>query len=78
MSKEVTVAFDVMATVEQSIDIHTDDTPEAFVEKLNKGEYFTTLEYPSNEVMNLEGIVVGTIVDSIVQSHSEYRDFEVK
>ena len=44
---DIEVEFDAtIGTVRQSIEIKTNDTPEEFVAKLQKGEYFTTMSPP--------------------------------
>ena len=72
---ETTITFDaVMFNVQQDIEIYTDDTPEEFVDKLNKGEYFTTLE--GDHVLDLEGNGVGKITDTEVSG--SYDNFAVR
>ena len=76
---EVTIAFDVTGTFEQDIEILTKDTPEQFVEKLQKGEYWATLCIPAKAVVvNVDGDEVGIIKDTSVQDHTEYNDFDQK
>ena len=77
MSNEVSFRFDVSGTVEQTVRIMTDDTPEQFFEKLKNGEYWTTLATPYSQVLNLEGKQVGEIEDTELQTHSEYDEWEL-
>jgi hypothetical protein len=73
MSKEITIKFEaIISDVEQDIEILTDDTPEKFVDKLNKGDYFTTLCYPRVAVLNSAGETVGIITDTEISGSYDY------
>lgn len=69
------IQFSASGHINQTIDILTDDSPEEFIAKLNKGEYDTTVKGDIIE-RTKDGKVVGKIIDQDL--HTEYFDFEVK
>jgi len=75
-SDTVTFRFDMSGSVTQTVRILSDDSPEQFFEKLQEGEYWTTLATPHFTVLNLNGDVVGEIEDTEIMSHTEYNEFE--
>jgi len=76
-AKEVEVTFNVTGGFRQTIEILTTDTPRQFIQKLNDGEYLTTMGDSRDVVEIVEGKIekVGKIV-SCDSNDSEYSDFE--
>ena len=79
-TKEIDIEFNVTGIFSQTIQIHTKDTPEQFVEKLNNGTYLTTLSADCEGAGNVLELVdgdfkkVGKIV-YIDAGDSEYDNF---
>lgn len=71
------MTFSVSGSVNQMIEVFTDETVDEFFEKIKKGEYLTSLE-SHGMVRRLPDLkVVGRIITNSVGSGTEYFDFEI-
>lgn len=89
MKQLFNIKFDVLGTVEQEIEIVKEGVTELeLVEKLNSGEYMTTLEVAHPDIGQLERTViyfdeegnevdVAVILSQTVMDNSVYSNFEL-
>jgi len=75
MMKTIYIKFIAdIAEVEQNIEILTDDTEKQFLEKLNQGEYFTSMNYPCADVFDSYGEKVGIV--TYTETDGNYSQFK--
>jgi len=70
------ISFTAQGTIYQTIEILNDEPIESIVEKLNNGQYLTTVHEDKTISVTESGRIIANIIDT--DNQLEYNDFEVE